>query len=136
MPDSDESRREAVEQEAADELDGGYGDLFFSVFLSIFDLEGHRGVFKSCDAAVGNGDPVGIARQVFENVFRLLDGIPYVDNPVLFIQAAFEPVILMLGELDMTKLMGLAHLVHELAAEDQRQRFLIKKIVPLARCPA
>jgi len=136
MPDSDKPPGEAVEQEPPDELDGRYGDLFCPVFLSVFDLEGHHAIFKGGDATVGNSDPVGIACQVLQNVFRAVDRITHIDDPIFFIQPSFQPVVLIAGKLDVPMLTGRAHTVHELAAKDQRQRLLVKKIVALAGCPA
>ena len=85
MPDSDKSLGQAVKQEPSDELNGSYRDLFNTVFLSIFRFESHHTVFKTSDTTIGNSDPVGVARQVFQNVFRPFDRIAHIDNPLFFI---------------------------------------------------
>ena len=56
MPDSDKSLGQAVKQEPSDELNGSYRDLFCSIFLSIFDFEGHHTVFKRHDPTVCNSE--------------------------------------------------------------------------------
>jgi len=89
VPDSDKSLGQAVQQEPADELNRSYRDLFCSIFLSIFDFKGHHTVFKRRDTTVSNRDPMGIACQVFQNMFRSFDWIPYIDNPFFLIQLGF-----------------------------------------------
>jgi len=86
MPDSDKALGQAVKQKPSDEFNGSYRDLFAPIFLSVFDVEGHHTVFKRRDSTVGNSDPVGIACQVFQNVFRPFDRITHIDNPLFFIQ--------------------------------------------------
>ena len=52
MPDSDKARGQAVKQEPADELDGGYRDLFGAIFLAVFNREGLR---MSCISRASRG---------------------------------------------------------------------------------
>ena len=135
MPDSDKSLGQAVKQEPSDELNGSYRDLFCLIFLSIFDFESHHAVFKRHDTTVCNSDPVGIARQVFQNVFRPFDRITHIDNPFFLIQPGFKLFVFTTGKFKILTLAGPAHKVHELAAKNQRQRLLVKKIVAFAGCP-
>jgi len=60
MPDSDKAPAQAVKQEPADELDGGYRDLFGAIFLAVFNHEGHHAVFKLFNATVGNRHTVSV----------------------------------------------------------------------------
>jgi len=125
-----------VKQEPSDELDGGDRDLFSPFLLSVFDTEGHHPVFKRRDTTIGNRNPVGIASQVLKNVFRPLDRITYIDNPLFFIQPGFQLFVFIAGKLEILTLSGMAHMVHELAPKNQRQCLLVKKIVAFAGCPS
>ena len=90
IADSDKTAWQAVQEEAPDKLYGRDGDCFCAFFLSVLGGEGHHAVFKFFDAAVGNGHPVGIASQVFENMFRALDRVANTDHPIFCIQHILE----------------------------------------------
>ncbi len=62
-----------MQEKAPDKLYRRDGDCFCALFLSVLGGEGHHAIFKFFDATVGNGHPVGIACQVFENMFWALD---------------------------------------------------------------
>lgn len=49
----------------------------------ILVTEGHKIVFQGDDAVVGDGDPVDIAAQVVQHLFRLLEGRSGEDDPFL-----------------------------------------------------
>ena len=50
--------------------------------IPVFIRKGYFSVFKRQEAIVGNGNPVGIAREVFEHIFRLLNGVSDIYYPV------------------------------------------------------
>lgn len=52
--------------------------------VGILVTEPHLVVFQGNDAVVGDGDPVDIAGEVGEHLFRLFEGRPGEDDPVLF----------------------------------------------------
>ncbi len=66
-----------MQQESSDELDRLYCDRYDFVCLSILCVEGHHTVIKGRDAAVGDGDPVGITGNVFEHSIRFLYRHPH-----------------------------------------------------------
>ena len=83
-----------MQQEAADKLDGIYGCLLCLTGIPIFIREGYFSVFKRQEAIVGNGNPMGIAREIFEYIFRFLNGVSDIYYPVASITAVhqlFEP---------------------------------------------
>ena len=69
MPDSDKAPWQAVQEKPPDKLHSRDGDSVYSLFFAIFGREGYHAVFKFFDPAVGNGHPMGIACQVFDNMF-------------------------------------------------------------------
>ena len=75
-----------VEQEASDELIGGDGNGAVARLIGVPGLatpEGDGAAVEGEDAAVGDGDPVGVARQVAEHLLRSAEGWLGVDDPVL-----------------------------------------------------
>ena len=90
MPDSDKPFRQTVQQESTDKLNGCYRKLFNPSFLSVFDFEGYHPVFEFGDTTVCNRDPVRVACQIFQNVFRLFDRIAHVNNPFFLIQPGLQ----------------------------------------------
>ena len=117
MPDSDKAPWQAVQEEPADKLHRRDGDRVYSLFFSIFGREGHHAVFKVFDPAVGNGHPVGIACQIFQNMFRTLDRLAYTDHPALFIQHVPEVVIGPACKFDVAGFADMLHFLNELTAK-------------------
>ena len=69
VPDLVEARGEDVEEEAPDELLGREGDL-----SAVLGAEGDGVVVEGDEAVVGDGDPVGVAAEVGEDLASLLEG--------------------------------------------------------------
>ena len=71
--------RQDVEQKAADELlgrdgDGAVAGLSLPRRLRLAMAEGDPFAIEGRDAAVGDGDPVGVAGEVAEDLLRSLEG--------------------------------------------------------------
>jgi hypothetical protein len=83
VPDTDEASREHVEQEASDELDARdrHGPLLSrgAVLPPEFDLL----VIDGDDALVGDGDAVGVASQILQDLGWATEGWLGVDDPLL-----------------------------------------------------
>src|SRR5271167_3393214 len=85
MADAVEPAGQHVDQEAADELvDGECHQLAPSLLLGaiVFPLEGDAGIIECDEAAVGDGDPVRIARQVGQHRLRSTERPLRVDDPL------------------------------------------------------
>ena len=91
----------------------------------ILVTEGHMFVFQVYDAVIGDGDPVDIAAHVIQHLFRLLEGRPGEDHPVIV------PDILGEGFLGQ----GLAGELHEHCPEDRRERLDRHEKLPAGRSP-
>jgi len=84
VADANQSAGQHVKQEAAQELISGNGhDLLLAAVGIISPAEGDAIVLEGHEAMVGNGDAMGVARQVVENVFGTAEGWLGVDDPVL-----------------------------------------------------
>ena len=84
VPDADKATGQDVKQEAAQELMGGNGhDLLLAAVGIVPPTEGDAIVFEGHEAMVGDGDAVGVAGQVVENVFGAAEGRLGVDHPIL-----------------------------------------------------
>jgi len=106
-----------VDQEPADKLNGTDGDLFYSIVFSILIPEAHHTIFEGCDAAVGNSDPVSVAAQVLKDVFRLFNGLPDTDHPLVFIEFVFKVFISPI-HIDLTIAHSPCEETDELASKD------------------
>jgi hypothetical protein len=60
--------------------------------LVILVAEGHLAVLESHEAVVRDGDAMGIAGQVLEDVLRVLNGLFGVDHPRRVAQGGEEPL--------------------------------------------
>ena len=118
MPDSDKAFWETVQKKAPDKLHSRDSDRFCPLFLSVLGGEGDHTVFKFFDAAVGNGHPVSIACQVFEDMFRALDRLAYTDHPVFCIQHFFEVTVSSACKFECTGFADMLKALHELTAKD------------------
>jgi len=66
-----------VQKEPSDKFHRCDGDCFSSLFLSILKGEGNHAIFNLFDAAVGNSYSMGIAGQVFDDMFRAFDRLTH-----------------------------------------------------------
>ena len=84
-----------VDQEPSDELTcgQGHGGLAARAFKAIvFDAEGDTVRIKTDQAAVGNGDPVRVSRQIRQHGFGTGEGFFGVDDPVDFAERLQEGI--------------------------------------------
>ena len=83
LPDADKAGRQNVQQKSPDELGCRQShDLRLASVGVVFPLEGHLAVFDRLDAAVGDGDAMGITRQILQDLFRPAEGWLYEDDPL------------------------------------------------------
>ncbi|MDB5582549.1 MAG: hypothetical protein JWR80_7725 [Bradyrhizobium sp.] len=84
MTDATKAVGQAVEEEAADELvrieRHEPGRVAAAV---IAPAEGHAGLVGADQAAVGDGDPVGVAAEIGEDMFGRAERRLGIDDPVL-----------------------------------------------------
>ena len=74
-----------MQQEAAHELLGRQGHGFVAgsaVFAIVLPTEGDAAVVQCHEARVGDRDPMGVARQIGENLSRSCEGALGVDHPL------------------------------------------------------
>ena len=84
MADANQAAGQDVKQEAAQELMSGNGhDLLLAAVGIVSPAEGDAIVFEGHEPMVGNGDAMGVAGQVVENMFGAAEGRLGVDDPVL-----------------------------------------------------
>ena len=89
VADAVEAAGEHMDQEAADELAGGEGHEllpFAPVSAIVLPLEGNGLAVESEEPAVGDGDAVGVARQIGEHRLRPAERALGVDDPFGFAQ--------------------------------------------------
>ncbi len=83
VPDAVEAVGQRVEQEAANELAGlQLHDLGRAVVTVVLPGEGNVVVADGNEAAVGNGDAVGVSAEIGENLGRPAEGLLGVDDPL------------------------------------------------------
>ena len=84
MADANQAAGQDVQQEAAQELMSGNGhDLLLAAVGIVSPAEGDAIVFEGHEPMVGDGDAMGVAGQVVENMFGAAEGRLGVDDPVL-----------------------------------------------------
>jgi hypothetical protein len=89
MPDSDESLRQHMQKETAQEL--GSVQRHFALFAAvsiILPAEGDALAIERQQAVVGDCDPMRVPAQIPQNFLRASKGRFSVDYPVLAMQAA------------------------------------------------
>ncbi len=118
MPDSYKTAWQAVQEEPPDKLYSRDGDCLCALFLSVLGGEGHHAVFKFFDPAVGNGHPVGVASQVFENMFGAFDRVAHTDHPIFCIQHILEVALGCACKFERTGFADMPQALDELAAKD------------------
>ena len=116
MADSDKALWQAVEQKSSDKLHGADGNRLGAIFLSVFGSKGYPAVFEQLDATVCNGHPVGVACQLFKDMFGTFYGIAHSDDPVFGIQLVFK-LLVVIREFVFYVRADVVHLVDELAAK-------------------
>ncbi len=84
MADADQPFRENVDQESSQKLIcGNRHDLLLTAPCVVFPAKRDSIILESNEPVVGDGDAMGIARQIVQNMFRTSEGRLGVDNPVL-----------------------------------------------------
>src|ERR1019366_6409102 len=84
VADADQAFGQDMDQKAAQELIGGNGhDLVLAAVGIVLPTEGDAMVFESYEAMVGDGDAMGIAGEVVENMFGAAEGRLGVNAPAL-----------------------------------------------------
>src|SRR5271167_666905 len=93
VADLDEACGQDVEQEAADELDRIEGHDAAAVVVSgVSPAKARLSVVKAGQPSVGDGDAVGVAGQVLQDVFGVAEGRLGVDHPLLVAQGREQGV--------------------------------------------
>ena len=84
MSDANQTAGQNVQHESAQELmSGNSHNLLLAVVGIISPAEGDAIVLEGHEAMVGDGDAVGVAGQVVENMFGAAEGWLGVGDPVL-----------------------------------------------------
>ena len=84
MSNANQATGQNVQQESAQELMGGNGhDLLLAAAGIVSPAERDAIALKGHETMVGDGDAVGIAGQVVENMFGAAEGRLGIDHPVL-----------------------------------------------------
>ncbi len=84
VPDPDQAAGQDVKQEAAQELMGGNGHgLLLAAVGIVPPAEEDAIVFEGHEPMVGDGDAVGVAGQVVEDVFGAAEGRLGIDHSIL-----------------------------------------------------
>jgi hypothetical protein len=90
-----------VEKEASEELDGVKGHGALSALLSVVLVaEGDLAVVEGEESLVGDGDAVGVAGEVFEDLLGTAEGGLGVDDP-FFVAQGFEKTFPGFGMLEI-----------------------------------
>lgn len=83
IADADQSRRQHMQQEAAEELVDIQGEKLFGVAVRIVAIaEGDALAVEGDDPGVADGDAVGVVGEIRENLVRPAEGRFAVDDPV------------------------------------------------------
>ena len=84
VADTNQAFGQNVKKESAQELMGGNGhDLLFAAMSIVSPTERDALVLEGYEPMVGDGDAMGVAGQIVENVFGAAEGRLGVDDPVL-----------------------------------------------------
>jgi hypothetical protein len=88
---ANQSLGQNVDEETSQELMGGNGhDLLLAAVGIVSPAERDAIVFEGHEAMVGDGDAVGVAGQVVENMFGAAEGRLGIDDPVLLAELPEE----------------------------------------------
>ena len=86
MPDFDKSIGQCMEQESPDELNRVHSGLLDLFRFTILVCKGHPAIFEADQTMIGYGDPMGVAAEIFENVFGTFNRLLKVDDPLFRIK--------------------------------------------------
>src|SRR5580658_1702761 len=82
VPNLDEAGRQGMEQEAADELSGLKSHRAASVVVpGVAPAKAHLSVLEADEPSVGDGDPMGVASQILQNMLGSAKRRLGVDHP-------------------------------------------------------
>ena len=90
MPDFDKSTGQRMEQKSSDKfdcIDSGLLDLFG---FTIFVCKSYLTVFQRYQTMVGDGHPMGVPAQILQYLFRLLNGIFKMNDPVFRVKSILQ----------------------------------------------
>jgi hypothetical protein len=135
VTDSDEALGQGVEEEAVDKLHRTEGGLLGDIVLPVFVPEADHAVFKINEAAVGDGDAVGVTGQILKDMLSVRDGVPYTDDPRVLVELAFKLGVGLL-KVQVSMLSASPEVIDELAPKDQGEGLLVEQVGILARDPA
>ena len=83
MADADQPFRENVDQESSQKLIcGNLHNLLLAALCVVFPAKRDSIILESNQSMVGDGDPMCIASQIVQNMFRTSEGWLDVDHPV------------------------------------------------------
>ena len=125
VADSNESLGQGVEEKAVDKLHRTEGGLLEDIVLPVFVPEADHAVFKINEATVGDGDAVGVTGEILKDMLSVRDGIPYTDDPVVFVEFTFKLGVGLL-QVQVSTLSASAEVIEELAPKDQGEGFLVE----------
>jgi len=87
IPDSHESLRQHVQEEAAQELSSQHHHRALLAAVSIvLPSEGDAFAIECEESMIGNGDPVRISAEITQDLLRATEGRFGIDHPVLAVQ--------------------------------------------------
>src|SRR5262245_52314584 len=93
MTDLHEASRQYVHQEATDKLDGGDGHELLRVSIRrIAPSKCNLVVGETHQTSISDGDPVRVARQILQHMFRASERAFCVDHPFLLFQITIETI--------------------------------------------
>ena len=91
MADADQASGQHVKKKSAQELIcGNSHELLLAAVSIVSPAEGDAIVFKGHEPMVGDGDAMGVASQIVENMFGAAEGWLGVDDPVLLAELPEE----------------------------------------------
>src|SRR5512137_1752821 len=97
MADSDEALGQGVEEKAVDKVYRAEGGLLEDIILPVFVSETDHAVFEIKEAAVGDGDAVGVTGQILQDMLRIGNGVPHTDDPLVFVELIVKLVVGLFG---------------------------------------
>ena len=122
VADAHESGWQEMKQEPSKEFTYRQGhELELVPVGTVVPSEAHLAVFYRLETVVGKGDPVRIAREVAEDLFRTGEGGFAVDDPVLACGASKKGMALGRGRAERAGIESLLEFLEELASEDPRE---------------
>jgi hypothetical protein len=91
VADAYETFGKRVKQKAAQELLCGQWHIALNVSMcTISPTEGNLSIVKRDQPVVGNGHTMGVAAEIFENLFRAAERALAIDHPILTVEVANE----------------------------------------------